>query len=265
MNRCLTIACLQMPVLLGKEERNIETVLRAIDGLSIDKPHVICLPELFTTGFDYPYLKKREPGITWEVLDKLAEKAKARCAYILAGTLPERVNNRVYNTLFVLDPWGQRVAAYRKIHLFPLMGEDDFFSPGEGPLVFNTSRASIGIAVCYDIRFPLLFRSMALEGAEIIFVPAQFPDVRIDHWDILLKARAIENQFFVVGVNRIGDDHTGRFPGHTCIIDPLGRLKTGGAEEGGWVISAIDLGEVERIRQALPSFLYENKNRQGRG
>jgi len=259
MNRSLAIACLQMPVLLRKEDRNIEMVLRAIDGLSIDSPHVICLPELFTTGFDYPYLKKREPGITGEILDRLAEKASARGAYILAGTLPERTNGGVYNTLFVLDPSGHRVAAYRKIHLFPLMGEDEFFSPGEETLVLHTSLARIGIAVCYDIRFPLLFRRMAVEGAEIIFVPAQFPEARIDHWDILLKARAIENQLFVAGVNRIGDDRTGRFPGHTCIIDPLGKLKAGGNEEEGWVVTTIDIGEVEGIRQALPSFIYENK------
>ena len=95
MNNELKVACLQMPMAWGNEERNIENVMQAIDRLPIDKPHFICLPELFTTGFDYDYLRKREARRTWEILDKIAEKAKAKRSYILAGTLPEAEGDRV--------------------------------------------------------------------------------------------------------------------------------------------------------------------------
>jgi predicted amidohydrolase len=247
-----------MPVAWGKEETNIENVIQAIDSLPIDQPHFICLPELFTTGFDYDYLQKREARRTREILDRIAEKARTKGSYVLAGTLPEAEGDRVYNTLFVLAPSGERIASYRKIHLFPLMAEDGFFSAGENTLVFQTPWARIGAAICYDLRFPELFREMALDGAEIIFVPAQFPAIRIDHWDILLKARAIENQVFIVGVNRIGYDPFNRFSGHTCIIDPMGKMRAGGEEEEGWITATIDLKMLDCIRRELPT-LFNNK------
>ncbi len=133
------------------------------------------------------------------------------------------------------------------------MGEDGFFSAGKNILVFQTPWARIGVAICYDLRFPELFRQMALDGAEIIFVPAQFPAVRIDHWDTLLKARAIENQIFIVGVNRIGYDPFNRFSGHTCIIDPMGKMRASGGEEEGWVTCAIDLKMLDCVRRELPA------------
>jgi predicted amidohydrolase len=259
MNNNLTVACLQMSVAWRKEDKNVENVMQSIDRLPIDQPHFICLPELFTTGFDYDYLQRREARRTWEILDKIAEKSKAKGAYILAGTLPETEGDRVYNTLFVLDPSGERIASYRKIHLFPLIAEDGFFHAGKNTLVFQTPWARIGVAICYDLRFPELFREMALDGAEIIFVPAQFPAVRIDHWDILLKARAIENQVFIAGVNRIGYDPFNRFSGHTCIIDPMGKMRAGGGEEEGWVTGAIDLQMLDCVRIALPTLFHSNK------
>lgn len=253
MNRTITIACLQMPVIWGREHENLERVMEAIDGLPGGQVDMICLPELFTTGFDYALLKERDHGITEDVLHALGEKARSRKAYILAGTLPEREGERVYNTSFVIDPSGKKAASYRKMHLFPLMGEEGFFSPGESPLVFRTPWARIGIAVCYDVRFSYLFLKLALNSAQIIVVPAQFPAARIDHWDTLLRARAIENQLFVVGVNRTGEDPGNRFPGHSCIIDPNGVLLAGNGEEEGWIIGSVDIGEVERARRLLPA------------
>lgn len=259
INNDLTVACLQMSVAWRKEEKNIENVMQAIDRLPIAQPHFICLPELFTTGFDYDYLQMRESRQTWKVLDKIAEKAKAKGSYILAGTLPEVEGDHIYNTLFVLDPSGERIASYRKIHLFPLIGEDKFFHAGENTLVFQTPWAKIGFAVCYDLRFSELFRKMALDGAEIIFVPAQFPAERVEHWDILLKARAIENQVFIAGVNRIGYDPFNRFSGHTSIIDPMGKMRAGGGEEEGWVTGCIDLKMLDRVRAELPTLFHSNK------
>ena len=264
MNHTITVACLQMPVIWGKEHENLERVMEAIDGLPGGQVDMICLPELFTTGFDYTLLKGRDHGMTEEVLHALGEKARSRKAYILAGTLPEEEGGRVYNTLFVIDPSGKKVASYRKMHLFPLMGEDGFFCPGETPLVFRTPWARIGVAVCYDVRFSHLFLKMALNSAQIIVVPAQFPAARIDHWDTLLRARAIENQLFVVGVNRIGEDPGNRFPGHSCIIDPMGALLAGNGEEEGWIIGSIDIGEVERARRSLPALFSGRFGERGR-
>ena len=253
----IKIACLQMPIVWGKEEFNIQYVLNAFDGLQTENPDLICLPELFTTGFDYGYLKKRSPRITWDILDKLSAKAKERHVYILAGTLPETAGDRIYNTLFILDPHGERAGFYRKMHLIPLMDEDAYFCAGKAPLIFQTPWGKIGVAVCYDLRFSDLFRSLALNGAEIVFVAAQFPAARIDHWDILLKARAIENQVFMVGLNRVGRDPSNEYPGHSCIVDPMGHIRSWGGEAEGWMEGSIDLAEVEKVRRELPALFYK--------
>jgi predicted amidohydrolase len=252
-----------MPVIWGREKENIDRVMESIDDLPCGRVDMICLPELFTTGFDYDLLNGRDHVMTDEVLDALAGKARARSAYILAGTLPETDEGRVYNTLFVIDPSGKRIAYYRKMHLFPLMGEDGFFHPGETPLVFRTPEARIGVAVCYDLRFSSLFLKLALNGAQVIVVAAQFPAARIDHWDTLLRARAIENQLFVVGVNRTGEDPCNRFPGHSCIIDPLGKILAGGGEGEGWITGSIDIGEVDRVRRSLPALFSGGCGAQG--
>ncbi|MBN2374545.1 carbon-nitrogen family hydrolase [bacterium] len=252
----IKIAAFQMSVEWGKERSNIDKVIKAIDRLSDEQVHIISFPELFTTGFDYDYIKDRDPDVTWGILDELGVKAKERQAYILAGTLPETDMGRVYNTLFVIGPSGERTAAYRKMHLFPLIDEDRFFNAGEDILVFQTEWARIGLAICYDLRFSDQFRSMALEGAEVIFVPAQFPSSRIDHWDTLLKARAIENQVFIAGINRTGQDRVGSFSGHTAIYDPMGRMIAGGSEGEGWIAGSIDLGEIDRVRRELPALFY---------
>jgi len=255
----INIACLQMGLKWADEEFNIRRVLKEIDKLwqGNDTIDIICLPELFTTGFDYDYLKNRGKGITDCILQRLSKKARDRGIYIIAGTLPETENSRLYNTLFVIDQRGEIIESYRKIHLFPLMGEDRFFSSGERIITFNTPWANIGVAVCYDLRFPDLFQTMAKAGAKVIFLPAQFPSVRIRHWDILLRARAIENQIFMVGVNRVGEDPMGSFSGHTAIFNPMGDLVAGCSVEEGWIIGAIDINEVDRVRRDLPTLFYE--------
>ncbi len=249
----ITVACLQMNIEWDNEILNIEKAIKALDELGRKQINVICFPELFTTGFNYSYIKDRDNSINNEILNKLSEKARERGSYIIAGSLPEKDKDKIYNTLFVLDPTGKCVESYRKIHLFPLMDEDEFFSPGEKIVVFNTPWTRIGVAICYDLRFPDLFQSMALGGAEMIFVPAQFPSARIGHWDTLLKARAIENQVFMVGVNRIGNDPAGVFSGHTSIFHPIGDLVAAGGEHEGWIAGSIDLKEVNRVRRELPT------------
>lgn len=251
----INIACLQVDVRWGQEELNVDRVLNAIDDLEQGSVNIACLPELFTTGYDYEYLKRRDHNITRGILQRLSDKAKEKAIFIIAGSLPHKEEDKIYNTLFIIDPDGVCIASYRKLHLFPLMGEDSFFTPGSKILVFDTIWSKMGVAICYDLRFSWLFQSMAFAGAHVIFVPAQFPAVRIEHWDILLRARAIENQLFMVGINRIGRDASGIFSGHTSIYSPTGRLVAGG--EGmtgdGWITGEIDLSEVEKTRKELPT------------
>lgn len=182
------------------------------------------------------------------IIDWLGELALSLKIHLAAGTLPEKERGRFYNTAFFFNDQGKMLGKYRKMHLFPPMGEDTFFTPGQDCPVFDTPLARVGICICYDLRFPSQFADLAAKGAEIILVPARFPHPRLDHWQILLRARAIENYLFVAGCNCIGTFNQQLFCGHSCIISPWGEtLAEAGAREG-VVMAEIDLDMVEESR-----------------
>ena len=183
-----------------------------------------------------------------ELIDWLGELARSLKIYLAAGTLPEKEDGRFYNTAFFFNDQGKMLGKYRKVHLFPPMGEDTFFTPGQDCPVFDTPLARVGICICYDLRFPSQFADLAARGAEIILVPARFPHPRLDHWQILLRARAIENYLFVAGCNCIGTFNQQLFCGHSCIISPWGETLAEAGEREGVVMAEIDLDMVEESR-----------------
>ena len=183
-----------------------------------------------------------------EIIDWLGELALSLKIYLAAGTLPEKEGGRFYNTAFFFNDQGKMLGKYRKMHLFPPMGEDTFFTPGQDCPVFDTPLARVGICICYDLRFPSQFADLAARGAEIILLPARFPHPRMDHWQILLRARAIENYLFVAGCNCIGTFNQQLFCGHSCIISPWGETLAEAGEREGVVMAEIDLDMVEESR-----------------
>ena len=202
----LTVSALQFNIKLGIIEKNLE---QAIDGLryvSEQGARLVVLPEMWSAGYDYRRLADHAAQ-TPRILDTLCQLSD-ELNMVIVGSLPEKVGDNIYNTATVIDG-GKVKGSYRKLHMFSTMGEDRFLSPGDKSLVTPTSIGRVGVAICYDLRFPELFRKMALEGAEIICVPAEWPIPRQEHWRTLLRARAIENQLFVVAANCCGD---GRLP-----------------------------------------------------
>ena len=135
--------------------------------------------------------------------------------------MAELRGDKVYKSAIILGPEGI-IRSYSKTHLFRLMNEHKYFTPGNTCDVFQTSFGRIGLVICYDIRFPELARGAALKGARILFVPAEWPYPRVSHWEFLLKARAIENQMFVVASNRVGSDKKNIFFEHSMVLDPAG-------------------------------------------
>ena len=261
----ITVACFQSDVLFGDEHKNRQKALNAIDHIfsHIEKKiHFISFPELFTTGFDYDYLNSLSladiDSSYKKTISLFSEKAIKYNVYIQLGTLPEPMGGKIYNSASLINPQGNLLGSYHKNHLFPLMNEDKFFTPGEDIKVFSCDSLRVGIAICFDIRFASLFNKLAILGAEIVFVPAQFPAVRINHWDILLRARAIENQYIVIGNNRIGKDPQNNYPGHSVILDPLGKNLTENRLPmlDHWVIGSFDTTVIKRIREDLPAFSY---------
>jgi predicted amidohydrolase len=245
------ITGIQMDVFTGYVEDNLKRAARLVEQAAKFNPNFVAFPEMFATGFAFNELvmfaeKYRE---TFEVFFKKC--AAQTSAYIVGGSVPEIDSGKLYNTCFIYSPAGEKIARYRKVHPFPLTGEDQFFEHGKELLVLPTPYGTIAVAICYDLRFPELIRAKTLKGAEILFVPSQFPKPRDDHWEIVLRARAIENQIFVVGVNRIGGKRLKHF-GKSLVIDPAGKIvsKLGGRE--GVLKAEIDTAEINRIRDLMP-------------
>ena len=161
---------------------------------------------------------------------------------------------RFYNTTYVYDRTGQLVGDYDKVHLFGLMNEGEFISAGHAPNRFALDGVKAASAICYDLRFPEWLRTISKGGSQILFLPAQWPVQRIDQWRILLQARAIENQCFVVAVNRVGDDAANHFGGNSMVIDPLGKVLFEAGEEQGLFYVDIDPAEALAIRGPIPVF-----------
>ena len=200
-----------------------------IDRNNTNTERIIVLPELFTVGFGnfsevYQYAEyfadQTSKGAS-NTLAKLSHLSKELNSAII-GSVPEKDNNQYFNTAF-LSYNGETKRLYRKIHLFHPMEEKEFFAQGMNIETTTLYNEILGVQICYDLRFPEAARKLS-ETANIIFFPANWPAVRGIHWDVLLRARAIENQIFVVGVNRIGSDKWGEYYGHSQVISPLGEI-----------------------------------------
>ncbi len=200
--KMIRAAIIQFDIRGGEVERNLGIAKRRISTLAKQDVRLVLLPEMWSTGFANERLKGLSET-TPRVIEDLSGVAK-KLRLMIIGSLSEKRKDGVYNTAYVVDRDGSIAGMYRKVHLFSLTGEDRRFEPGRKAVVSKTSLGSIGLMICYDLRFPELCRSLALDGATIVVVMAQWPAERVVHWDVLLRARAIENQLFVLGANRCG-------------------------------------------------------------
>lgn len=227
----LKVAGIQMGATDSKD-KNIEKARRLIETAIKFNPDIICLPELFTylpaqnDSFDSVLpLAEAKNGSLSQMLSDYARKASA---FILGGSFMHAVGEKIYNTAFLYDASGEIIAEYSKTHLFdtPDYQESKFITPGECLAVLETRCGTIGIIICYDIRFPELVRTLALKGAEIILCPAAFPIAApspgFDHWQILTRAIALQNMVYVLAVNQFGQRDPFYFFGRSCLIDPWG-------------------------------------------
>ncbi|MDI6786709.1 MAG: carbon-nitrogen family hydrolase [bacterium] len=252
----LNIALVQMDVKIGKKEENIKKAEKLLKKCEDFKLDIICFPELFTTGYDLENISNLAESSSALSLKFITEKARKLSCYILAGSIAEKNQDRIYNTSFLIDNQGQIIGKYSKINLFPPFKEDLYFEKGKevslSKIKIKDKEIWVGILICYDLRFPTLFQKLTQEGAQIIFVPSQFPNPRIEHWKVLLKARAIENQVYIIGINRIGNDSEVSYFGHSMVIDPWGEVVGNALEEEGVLFAKIDLDRIAEAREKIP-------------
>ncbi len=216
----------QVNVYLGQIEKNLEllgNVFEISAKLEQEVNHsLVVMPELFVTGYDYDSITKAASQFPeGQVFKTITNKCKEFGAWFY-GSIPERDNGRVYNTGVLVNPEGELVEKYRKIHLFGPLGEKHVFDKGETLSIASTPFGKLGLSICYDLRFAEQYVDMKRAGADIFLVVAEWPIPRIDHWKHLLRARAIENQAFIVGVNRVGSDLSSTYGGNSAIYDPMG-------------------------------------------
>ena len=212
---------------------------------------VAVLPEMFSTGFSMEIEKIGEPlhGATSDFLKLTAARHKIA---VIAGYPVSGKGEKGKNVAVVIDDRGNIVAEYFKMYPFSYMGEHLHYISGESPVVFSIAGMNASVFICYDLRFPEVFRRVA-RSVECIFVIANWPEPRVEHWSALLKARAIENQCFIVGVNRIGSDGNGlTYCGSSHVFSPAGELLCTGSARDELVVADIDLAQVSKNRSQFP-------------
>lgn len=256
------ICLIQMDVSIGEPDRNADRVKRRIEQVMDSpgaRPDVIVLPEMWNTGYALEKLDQlADPG--GEAARELLSALSARYGVnIIGGSVSVREGSRFYNRLYVTDRQGRIAAQYDKTHLFRLMDEHSYLTAGDLLGRFELDGVACGAIICYDLRFPELARTLALDGAEVLFVPAQWPHPRLHHWRTLLTARAIENQMFIAACNRVGtsvgaDGTASAFFGHSVVLDPWGETIAGAEEEETDIYADIPLSSVQEVRSRIPVF-----------
>lgn len=216
----------------------------------------LIFPEMTLTGFTMRSVQFAEDidGISTSYFIKLAKEMRT---HIFAGII-EKDEDKIYNSLVHFDNKGIITARYRKIHPFSYAGEDKNYVPGNELVITKIGAYKIGLSVCYDLRFPELYRLYGKAGVDVIINIANWPAPRIDHWKTLLKARAIENQCFVIGVNRTGSDGKNEYNGSSAVFAPLGEQHAFIENSEGVFVTEIDLGQAGKVRESLP-FLKDIK------
>ncbi len=248
-------ACVQFNVQRGEVEENLRCATQLLQRAAEAGARLCVLPEMWTTSF----LKEITPGIVEASLqaERAVQELSGDLGVIVVGGGIEPEAGDFYNRALVVDR-GEVLGSYRKIHLFSPNAENRHLSAGDTPLIADTSLGRVGVLICYDIRFPELVRYYFERDVAIMAVPSQWPEARATHWRTLLKARAIENEMFVIGCNRTGqepslkNDDSLTFPGDSRIIDPMGETLAGGAGEDEPVVARVELRKVRTMRRILP-------------
>jgi rfaE bifunctional protein nucleotidyltransferase chain/domain len=249
------VGFLQFAITLGDPGANMRKATGLLQGLAPPPDTLLLLPELWATGFDYAragQLAEDTPAVLREMTGLAARHRVYLAGSLLEKKAGEAGQPHLFNTLYLLGPAGM-AGTYRKQHLFSLWQEDRYFASGGSPGPIATDYGLVGGLVCYDLRFPEIATRQAFAGARLLMVSAQWPRVRLDHWRILLQARAIENQVFIVAGNGCGASGPHELAGHSMVLGPDGSVlaEAGEGEESRFV--DLPAGELDLVRSRFCS------------
>lgn len=262
-------AALLQTIVYDNKEKNVDNAVGLIEKVSKEGADIAVLPEMFCCPYDNSYFKafgEEEGGIAYKAISDAAKKFGI---YVVAGTIPEIAGNKIYNTSYVFNRSGEQIAKHRKMHLFDIdveggqyFKESDTFAPGNDVTVFKTEFCKIGLAVCYDIRFPELSRLMTNEGAEVIIIPGAFNmTTGPAHWELHFRGRALDNQVYTIGVSP-ARDYTSSYHSYanSIVVSPWGDVINRMDEKEGYIIQEIDLDYIKKVRNELPLLKHRRKD-----
>lgn len=254
----ITVALAQMEIVLGDVEQNLATAQRMAAQAAAQEADLLVLPELWSTGYDLAQADVYESALGEGSFGLMAGMARDEGLYVAGTALETNPQGLPFNTAALYGPDGKLAGAYQKVHLWAPLGEVEHMTAGERLPVFDLPFGRVALAVCYDLRFPELWRRYADGGAQLVVIPSEWPVRRVEHWRLLLRARAVENQFFVAGCNRTGADVDGEFGGHSAAVDPWARVLVEGGADSGLLVATLELDEVARSRSLFP-FLQDRR------
>jgi predicted amidohydrolase len=247
----VNLAGLQLDIVWENKPANFEKVANLVANANLPKGTLLVLPEMFATGFsmDAKGITQSADRETEQFLQSLARE---HGIYLLGGVVTTGEDNRERNQAVVFTPKGDECARYSKIFPFTLGGELENYAAGDALKLWDWNGATVASFICYDLRFPEIFRHATVQGAQIITVIASWPHTRIHHWTTLLQARAIENQAYVIGVNRCGEDPKFCYTGESLIVHPSGKILSEAGNGEGIFQADISLPELLEFRERLP-------------
>lgn len=242
----------QLDVEWENKQANFRKVSALLERTQVDAGSLIVLPEMFATGFSLNVEEICE-GVSKETEQFLQELAERYQAYVLGGLVTKSPDGRGLNEAVVYDPSGQEIARYCKMHPFSYMGETTAYIPGARLVTFPWNGFTVAPFICYDLRFPEVFRHALQLHAEFFVVIASWPQAREMHWMTLLQARAIENQAYIIGVNRCGNDRTLTYSGRSRMIDPRGNILIDAESEEGAFSAELNREALIAYRREFPA------------
>lgn len=250
----MKISVIQMNMRANDTEYNFAHAEELLKRAGENSDAVI-LPETWNTGFfpkdNIRSLADKNASRTKELFSRISKEYKTA---VIGGSVTEERNGKIYNTCYIFNKAGECISSYSKTHLFSYMKEDCFYEKGGGTALFELNGIKAGVIICYDLRFPELARKLAASGAEILFVPCQWPAERTELMKTLIKGRAAENQMYSVLCNSCGEFGETVYGGHSLIADPLGEIISEAGENEEILSLEIDTEKVKALRHEFKVF-----------
>lgn len=247
----LTISLVQLAFEFGQPEANFDRARLQVAEAAALGSDLVLLPELWASGYDLANWGKYATPLDVGLFECLSRLARERNICIGSSLLEAR-DGQAYNTFVLYGKDGDTLGLYRKVHRFRLLQEEKWLGAGSELVLAETPWGRFGLATCYDLRFPEMFRPYAMGGARMTLIVAEWPERRVSHWNKLLQARAIENQMFVAGVNKVGISQGVKLGGGSAVIDPWGEPLVAGEDEEVLLTARIDLKEADKARSHIP-------------